>query len=218
MPTPLRSRLSDLASSFAASVLDAIRGASLEDLLAQSSGRGVRAAARVETDSPPAGARRRGKRLPRRSAGDIEQVIEGIVSLLKQHPQGLRAEQIRDKLGLQAKELPRPLKEGLDGGRLSKVGQKRATTYFAKGAGAGAAAATGKRSSAGGRRGRRGRPAKSAGRSSTAAKPARGRRRAGRSRGATSRLAKKVAKARAVAKAPAKKDAAQVTPPAAAQA
>ncbi|HLK40099.1 MAG TPA: hypothetical protein VKU41_25260 [Polyangiaceae bacterium] len=217
MPTPLRSRLSDLASSFAASVLDAIRGASLEDLLAQSSGRGGRVAARVEADPAPAGARRRGRRLPRRSAGDIEQVIEGIVSLLKQHPHGLRAEQLRDKLGLQAKELPRPLKEGLDGGRLSKVGQKRATTYFAKGAGAGVAAAAGKRTSAGGRRGRRGRPAKSATRSPAAAKVGRGRRRGGGSKAATSRTAKKVPKARA-ARATAKRDAAQAPTPASAQA
>jgi hypothetical protein len=36
---------------------------------------------------------------------------------------------------LQAKELPRPLKEALDTGRLSKAGQKRATTYFARGTG-----------------------------------------------------------------------------------
>ena len=53
------------------------------------------------------------------------------MGLLGENPGGLRAEQIRQKLGLQAKELPRPLKEGLEGGRLSKVGRKRATTYFA---------------------------------------------------------------------------------------
>jgi hypothetical protein len=94
-------------------------------------------------------------------------VIERIVALLKANPAGLRAEQIREQLGLQAKELPRPLKEALDSGRLSKSGQKRATTYFAKGSGSGKAArgAGGKRgrgaaSGRGRRAAKRGRPAK----------------------------------------------------------
>ena len=63
-------------------------------------------------------------------------MVDSIVGLLKQSPKGLRAEQIRAKLGLQAKEMPRPLKEAVDGGRLGKSGQKRATTYFVKGGGA----------------------------------------------------------------------------------
>jgi hypothetical protein len=150
----LRQRLSELASSFASSVLSAIRGASLEDLLGESSGRGRRAMPRASTTDGAAArpARRRGGRLPRRSANDIEQVVEQIVGLLRQSPKGLRAEQIREKLALQAKELPRPLKEALDSGRLGKSGQKRATTYYLKGAGS--AGRPGARA-AGGRRGRR---------------------------------------------------------------
>ena len=58
-------------------------------------------------------------------------MVENIVSLLGKHPGGLRAEQIRDALGCQAKELPRPLADGLSEGRITKTGQKRATTYFA---------------------------------------------------------------------------------------
>jgi hypothetical protein len=147
MPSSLRSRLSELAASFSAGVLDAIRGASLEELLSESPGgktrapaRGpvhagvraaVHAAAAVVTGAAAPSRRRNGGRLPRRSAGDISQAVEKIVGLLGENPGGLRAEQIRQKLGLQAKELPRPLKEGLEGGRLSKVGRKRATTYFA---------------------------------------------------------------------------------------
>jgi hypothetical protein len=71
--------------------------------------------------------------LRRRSAKDIAGVIESIVGLLRQAPRGLRAEQIRQKLGLQSKELPRPLKEAVEAGRLGRSGQKRATTYFVKG-------------------------------------------------------------------------------------
>ncbi len=69
----------------------------------------------------------------RRSAADIAGFIDRIVDLVKASPKGLRAEQIREGLGVQAKELPRPLKEAVDGGRLGKSGQKRATTYFLKG-------------------------------------------------------------------------------------
>jgi hypothetical protein len=50
---------------------------------------------------------------------------------VKKHKEGLRAEQIREELGLQAKELPRVLKEGLSSRKLKSKGQKRATTYFA---------------------------------------------------------------------------------------
>jgi hypothetical protein len=137
MPNSLRNRLSELATGFAASVLDAIRGASLDELLMESSGAPGRGAPRAAGRAAAGAPRRRGGRLPRRSAGDIAEVIEHIVGLLKQRPTGLRAEQIREELGLQAKELPRPLKDALDAGLLGKSGQKRATTYFVKGAGGG---------------------------------------------------------------------------------
>jgi hypothetical protein len=74
-------------------------------------------------------------RLARRSAEDIGGVVDSIVSLLEQHSEGLRAEQIRGALGLDAKELPRPLADGLAAGTITKTGQKRATTYFAGGKG-----------------------------------------------------------------------------------
>jgi len=44
---------------------------------------------------------------------------------------GLRAEEIRTGLGMQAKEIPRVLKEGLATKKLKSKGQKRATTYTA---------------------------------------------------------------------------------------
>ncbi|HEV3190410.1 MAG TPA: hypothetical protein VGY54_07925 [Polyangiaceae bacterium] len=137
MPTSLRSRLNELASTFASSVVDAIRGSSVDELLAESSGGSSRGAPRVAARPLAAKGRRRGGRLPRRSEGDIANVIEQIVGLLRQHSGGLRAEQIREKLGLLAKELPRPLKDGLDAGRFRKSGQKRATTYSIKGSTAG---------------------------------------------------------------------------------
>src|ERR1019366_9088227 len=129
MPT-LRSQLDSLAATFANAIVDAIRGASLHELVA-SEGRAAPAARPVEKALPPAKATRTG-RLKRRSNEDIGQVLDQIVALVKKNKDGLRAEQIRAELDLQAKELPRVLKEGLGSKRLRKMGQKRATVYSAR--------------------------------------------------------------------------------------
>lgn len=62
-------------------------------------------------------------------------MVESIVDVLAKNASGLRSEQIREALGVEAKELPRPLAEALSSGRVTKTGQKRATTYFAGGGG-----------------------------------------------------------------------------------
>ncbi len=128
----LRSRLADLASSFTDSVIDAIRGTSLEELLSESGARGKGRQAEALPRAVPRAARTASGRLPRRSADDIATELDKIVALVQKHKDGLRAEQIRTELGMQAKELPRVLKEGLSSRRLRAKGQKRATTYFAK--------------------------------------------------------------------------------------
>jgi hypothetical protein len=119
MASRLHSRISQLTSSFVDSVLDAVKSSSISELLAPSAvGRAMHA--------PATG------RLPRRSAEDIAKTLEIVVSLLGSRKNGLRAEQIRAELSMQAKELPRILKEGLNRKKLRTVGQKRATTYFVK--------------------------------------------------------------------------------------
>ena len=132
MPT-LRSQLDSLAASFASAVVDAIRGASLHELVA-SDGRAAPAArpASSPVAKPVASKTTRSGRLKRRSSEDIGQVLDQIVALVKKNKDGLRAEQIRTELSLQAKELPRVLKEGLRSKRLRKAGQKRATVYSAR--------------------------------------------------------------------------------------
>jgi hypothetical protein len=131
MANQLHSRISQLASHFVESVLEAVKGSSLEEIL---DGRGrqrgdMRAARGLLLRSErltPSG------RLPRRSAEDIAKTLEVVVSLLGSRKNGLRAEQIRTELNMQAKELPRILKEGIARKKLRAVGQKRATTYFAR--------------------------------------------------------------------------------------
>jgi hypothetical protein len=133
MPT-LRSQLDSLAATFANAIVDAIRGASLHELVA-SEGRAApaaRPAASPVAKALPAAKATRTGRLKRRSNEDIGQVLDQIVALVKKNKDGLRAEQIRTELDLQAKELPRVLKEGLGSKRLRKTGQKRATVYSAR--------------------------------------------------------------------------------------
>lgn len=126
--TTLKATIENLASEFATQVLDALRTASLDELLELSrSGGGSRRGRGASFD-----ARRRGKggRLGRRTQAELQAMLDSIVALLEKNPKGMRAEQIREALGVEAKELPRPLAEGLESGVLKKTGQKRATTYF----------------------------------------------------------------------------------------
>jgi hypothetical protein len=151
----LRSTIEDLAAEFAANVIGALRHASLHDISAitqangapkRGRGRPAGSGASAAPAAPAARARRgKGGRLARRSVEEIGGMVDAIGELLTKHPEGLRAEQIRDRLGCDTKELPRPLMEGLSTGRFTKQGQKRATTYFVGAGGAGR---------------RRGRPAK----------------------------------------------------------
>jgi hypothetical protein len=120
----LKSTIENLATQFAMSVIDALQAASIDELTGVSVRRG-------NGHLPVDGGGRKGGRLGRRTTADIGRVLDSIVTLLEKSPEGLRAEQIRAALGVQPKELPRPLADGLTLGRLTKSGQKRATAYFA---------------------------------------------------------------------------------------
>jgi hypothetical protein len=135
MSTSLHTNLQALAAQFTDQVLEAIRSASLDELLGESRGSSrpaARAPAGAATRPQAARAAKSGGRLPRRSAEDLSNVVGQIVALLKTRKDGLRAEQIREELGIDRKELPRPLKVGLEAKKLLSKGQKRATTYFAR--------------------------------------------------------------------------------------
>lgn len=146
----LRNQIDRLAAQFAGQIIEALRGASLDDLLAiAGSGGGRRGPGRPPGSGNSAGVdlggRRRGRggRLGRRTADDIGKMVDGIVDLLSKSSGGLRAEQIREALNVEAKELPRPLADALAAGRITKSGQKRATTYFAGSGGGSSGAARG---------------------------------------------------------------------------
>jgi hypothetical protein len=137
--TSLRTSLNDLASNFANGVLAAIRGASLEDLLAESGGARRRGPGRPRgsstTKSAPtaarasAPARKPAGRLQRRTPEQIAKSLAQVVALVKTKKAGLRSEEIQKALELDKREVPRILYEGLRGKKLKKKGQKRATVY-----------------------------------------------------------------------------------------
>lgn len=126
----LRRAIEELANQFAMSVIGALREASLEEITSVAGA--SRARSGRASDLPPTLGRRSrgGARLSRRTPQDIGKMVDDIVGLLAKNPAGLRAEQIRDALACEAKELPRPLADGIQEGRITKSGQKRATTYF----------------------------------------------------------------------------------------
>jgi hypothetical protein len=142
MTTSLQSKLTELAQAFAGSVLAAVRSVSLDELLAGTHRarpethvvNGAKAPVEESAPKRPAARPRAAAstgRLPRRSADDIAAALDQVVVLVKKHREGLRAEQIRTELRMQAKEMPRVLKEGLAKKKLKAKGQKRATTYTA---------------------------------------------------------------------------------------
>jgi hypothetical protein len=128
----LRTAIGDLSSTFVAGVLDSIRGARLDDLLAEA-GVGVRRGRgrpNVAPDGSTASAPvARSGRLKRRSPEEIATALDEVIALVKKHKSGLRAEQIRAQLKMDRKEMPRVLQEGLSTKKLKSTGRKRATTY-----------------------------------------------------------------------------------------
>lgn len=135
----LRSALNGLASDFASAVLDAIRTASLDELLSGSAARGAavrpgpgrpRGSGASKASSAPRPKRTPTGRLARRSPEQIAQAVERVAALVKKHKDGLRSEEIRAELGMRPNEMPRVLGEGLAKKVLKSKGQKRATRYF----------------------------------------------------------------------------------------
>ena len=135
----LKNRISALAEEFSSGVLAAIRSASLEEILSDSGApKRVAAAAPAPASNGVAPAKRgpgrprKSGRLARRSPEQIAVVVESVVGALKKNKNGMRSEQLQKLLKLDKKEISGPLAEALAGRKISKKGQRRATTYFAR--------------------------------------------------------------------------------------
>ena len=127
----LRSSLEALTESFADSVLQVLRTANLQELIGSTGPQKRGGTTAGNPKATPVAKPAKAGRLARRSAEDIAAALGQVIALVKKNKDGLRAEAIRVALGLEAKEMPRVLKEGIATRKLRTKGQKRATTYFA---------------------------------------------------------------------------------------
>jgi hypothetical protein len=130
----LKSRISVLAEEFSAGVLAAIRSASLEEILAEGprAGRATSTTASSSAAPAPRSQGRKPGRLQRRSPEQIGEVVDAIVGALKKNKAGMRSEQLQKLLSLDKREISGPLAEALDGKKIAKKGERRATTYFVR--------------------------------------------------------------------------------------
>jgi hypothetical protein len=133
----LRTSIESLAHQFAAGVLAAIRGSSLEEILGEGTpsrrgpGRPRKSVSSVgAAPAPsPSGRARGGKRL-RRNANDLAAAAQRIAAHVAKHPKGIRGEQVRKDLGIAKNHWLKPLGMALGSKKIRKTGEKRATLYF----------------------------------------------------------------------------------------
>jgi hypothetical protein len=122
----IEATIANLASEFVARILSALREASLGDL--ETTPQRTRA-----TDAPVSGARKR----IRRSPAELQALADKIVAVVKRHPKGIKAEELKRAMGVKpgnigAKVFTKPLALALASKRITKRGHRRATTYHAK--------------------------------------------------------------------------------------
>lgn len=138
MANELKAKVQELAAAFVDGVVEAVRATVSGNLEVAASavaspakrrgrppGSGKKAAA---AKPAKAAAAKTGTRV-RRSVDDISGTADKVVVLVAKHPEGVRMEQIRTSLGLDSKDLLRPIKWALENHLLKTTGQKRATTY-----------------------------------------------------------------------------------------
>jgi hypothetical protein len=142
MATNLRAEIQAATEAFVAALFSAIASTPLSELVEASEGRGSAPARRAPSAkaAPPArspaprasakgGRKGRGGRPSRAVDG---QLSERVLSALRAKPEGLRTEQLRAELGVSKPELIPVLKAGIAAKQISKKGEKRLTTYFAR--------------------------------------------------------------------------------------
>lgn len=128
--TALNEVISNLTEEFAKALIVALGKLSIDEF----AGISVDKAARprpTNVERRSAGKTKTGGKRVRRTASDIEALVDRIVLFVGKREAGCTAERIRGGLGVERKELPRALKEALAKRLLTKKGQKRATVYFA---------------------------------------------------------------------------------------
>jgi hypothetical protein len=121
----LRRTIADLATSFAEGVVQAVRQATLVEVLAETrASQRPAASASSPTTRPPA------RRKPGRASSVGDPLIAKIVATLKPAKGGLRSEELRARVGVDRKLLFPALTRALQAKQIRKTGAKRGTMYF----------------------------------------------------------------------------------------
>jgi hypothetical protein len=129
--TNVRHEIQKLAAEFAENVVGKLRNVLNNEFLGGSAGGGSKPHVNgVASESPRAGRPRKSGRL-HRTPEEIQALSGKIVELLKQNRDGMRAEAIREALGIERREWQKPLSIALESGAINKSGEKRATVYTA---------------------------------------------------------------------------------------
>lgn len=128
----LQQALSDAAMKFAHGILNAIRTAPMHELASfyEQTPKLLPARPAPVLQLVQASPKQVSKR-DRRTHVDIADTLGLILALLESHPNGLRTEQIRVKLGIPRAKLILPLAKGVESGVLEKSGHKRTMTFRA---------------------------------------------------------------------------------------
>ena len=119
----LHAEIQRLSEAFAAKIVHAIRGLTLDDL--------------ARLDGTPGSSPSPRSRTRHRRAPEAQQhVADQIVAIVQTHPNGINAEGLKAKLGIKtgpkaAPTFMRPLAVALASKQIRKRGQKRGTTYHA---------------------------------------------------------------------------------------
>jgi hypothetical protein len=141
MSNAFRSHLSDLTASLVDAILLAARSATLDELIAEPH-RGAVELHRNAGQPPPQWAGESTGQPPRRPADEVAKTLELVFLFLRGQKDGLRSEQLQRRLGVSKQLMSRVLDLGLASTKLTRKGQRRATTYSAATAGASARAAS----------------------------------------------------------------------------
>lgn len=132
MTPKLREAIAEIVAEVGQSVADRVAALIADQPLSELTGLGGTVATAARAPRQVRGARKvsAGGRMAKRSAEDIEAVIELVASALKGEKEGLSSEQLQDKLSLSKKEIQRPIILALEQKRIFKTGEKRSTRYF----------------------------------------------------------------------------------------
>ncbi len=114
----LKKTVEELANQFAADLLNAIRGTSLEEILAET-GR-----SRPHTTSPTRGTARRA-----RGSSGPDATLVRIENALRAHGSEMRSEDLRKEVGVEKGAFSRAIAQAVEAKRITKHGARRATTY-----------------------------------------------------------------------------------------